>query len=173
MNFSIRAIIRGFVAPNHCLSCKKDVWSTGLLELRRRGGGRRESGAFLLGTNEGGIRKIDRFIYYDDLDPHCLDQGYIVFDGAAYSPLWEICREAGLSVVADVHTHPGAPFQSESDRRNPMVAVTGHVALIVPQFAKRVVESTELGIYEYKGEHRWQDHSGRKAGEFFYVGTWG
>jgi len=173
MNFSLRAIIRVFIAPKHSLSCKKEVWVSGLRELKTRGGGRRESGAFLLGKNENGIRRIHRFIYYDDLDPHCLDRGYVVFDGAGYSALWEECETTGLTVVADVHTHPGAHFQSESDRCNPMVALTGHIALIVPEFAMRVMLPNEIGIYEYKGDHRWQTYSGKKAMEYFYVGMWG
>ena len=39
-----------------------------------------------------------------------------------------MCRETGLSVVADVHTHGGIPRQSDADRRHPMIAVTGHIA---------------------------------------------
>lgn len=172
MNFSIRAIIRGLVAPNHTLSCPRDLWQNGLRELKSRGGGRRESGAFLLGENHDGIRRICRFVYYDDLDPHCLDQGYVVFDGSGYSALWQLCKETGLTVIADIHTHPGAPFQSQSDRCNPMVALRGHIALIVPDFATRLVLPSQLGIYEYEGEHRWKNHTGKTAAKFFYIGMW-
>lgn len=173
MNFSIRAIIRGLVAPNHRLSCPRELWYAGLRELKSRGGGRRESGAFLLGKNYDGIRRVCRFVYYDDLDPHCLDQGYVVFDGSGYSALWQLCEETGLTVVADIHTHPGAPFQSQSDRCNPMVALRGHIALIVPDFATRLVLPGQLGIYEYEGEHRWKNHTGKNAAKYFYVGMWG
>ena len=173
MTFSIRTIIRDLVASECRLSCPRNLWVGGLAELRRRGAGRRESGAFLLGTRAERLRRIQRFVYYDDLDPHCLDRGYVVFDGAGYGPLWDLCRKTGLEVVADVHTHPGAPFQSGADRMHPMVAVKGHIALIVPDFAKRVFQPHELGIYEYEGGHRWGNHSGGKGGKFFYIGTWG
>ncbi len=173
MNFSIRATIQALVAPDHRLSCPEKVWAAGLRELRRRGGGRRESGAFLLGSEESGKRRIRRFVYYDDLDPRCLDRGIVVFDGAGYGPLWKLCRESGLTVVADVHTHPGSAIQSGADRMHPMVAVKGHIALIVPDFANRIVKPRDLGIYEYEGAHRWRDRSGRRAGKFFYVGIWG
>ena len=173
MSFSIRATIRGLVAPEHRLSCPAKLWAAGLKELRRRGGGKRESGAFLLGTEERGKRRVHRFVYYDDLDPRCLDTGVVVFDGFGYGPLWQMCRETGLSVVADVHTHPGAPIQSGTDRIHPMVAVDGHIALIVPDFARRVVQPYDLGIYEYEGAHRWRNHSGGKATRFFYIGMWG
>src|SRR5512140_623886 len=100
MSFSIRATIRGLEAPEHRLSCPAKLWAAGLKELRRRGGGRRESGAFLLGTEERGSRRVHRFVYYDDLDPRCLDRGIVVFDGSGYGPLWQMCRETELSVVA-------------------------------------------------------------------------
>ena len=173
MTFSIRRIIRGLVAPSHGLSCSATLWNEGLKELRRRTEGRHESGAFLLGKCEGDRRAVTRFVYYDDLDPHSLDTGIVVFDGAGYGPLWQLCRETGLTVVADVHTHPGNEGQSCSDRDNPMIAKPGHIAIIVPRFAERVFMPNRLGIYEYEGEHRWHDHSGPAAGEFFYIGYWG
>lgn len=173
MTYSIRAIIQGFVAPDHKLSCSTKLWTQGVLELRRRGAGIRESGAFLLGKNEKGVRRILRFVYYDDLDPHCLDTGIVVFDGSGFGPLWQLCRETGMSVIADVHTHPGAPIQSGADRDNPMIALQGHIALIIPNFAIQVVQPLQLGIYEYEGSHKWINRSNRKANMYFYVGFWG
>ncbi len=173
MTFSLRKIIRVLVAPEHRLSCSSKLWRAGLDELHRRGGGRRESGAFLLGSRDGDRCRVNRFVFYDDLDPHSLDTGIVIFDGVGYGPLWRMCRETGLQVVADVHTHPGIARQSPSDRDNPMVAERGHLALIVPEFARRRVGPSELGIYEYEGDHRWRDRTGKKASKFFYIGMWG
>jgi proteasome lid subunit RPN8/RPN11 len=161
------------VAPEHRLSCPTQLWREGLQELRRRGRGRHESGAFLLGHRDGEKRDVRRFVYYDDLDTHCLDTGIVVFDGAGYGPLWQLCRETGLQVIADVHTHEHRPRQSELDRDNPMIATRGHIALLVPRFAERIFRPHELGVYEYKGEHRWRDLSGARASRYFYVGFWG
>lgn len=170
---SIRATIRAFVAPDHRLSCPERLWQEGLRELARRGGGRRESGAFLLGRHRGKRRAAERFAYYDDFDPDCLDSGIVVFDGSGYGPLWELCRATGLSIVADVHTHGGRAIQSHADRANPMVARPAHVALIVPRFAQCPVPTRELGCYEYAGGHRWHDHTGKPNGQFLYIGRWG
>src|SRR5689334_15627140 len=170
---SIQKIIRGFVAPNHKISCSTKLWNEGLLELRRRTEGFHESGAFLLGLEDGTRRRITRFAYYDDLDPHSLETGIVVFDGSGYGPLWQLCRETGLTVVADVHVHPGSAGQSYSDRTNPMIATKGHIALIVPNFAERVFGPESLGVYQYKGSHNWNDFTGEKAEDFFYVGFWG
>ena len=170
---SLRTVIRARVSPEHRLSCPARLWRAGLAELHRRGGGRRESGAFLLGRDAGRRRTIERFVFYDELDPRCLDTGIVDFDGAGFPPLWRICAESGLAVVADVHTHPGRPGQSHADRDNPMIATRGHIALIVPAFARQPVGADRLGIYEYQGGHRWRDRGGPRAGRYFYIGLWG
>jgi proteasome lid subunit RPN8/RPN11 len=173
MIYSIRASIREHVAPDHRLSCSSRLWRALLHELARRGGGHRESGAFLLGKRLGDRSAARSFICYDDLDPHCLDNGIVVFDGNGYGPLWQHCRKAQLEVVADVHTHGGPARQSGADRDHPMIATPGHIALIVPGFAQRLVGARELGVYEYLGEHRWQSYYEKAAGRFFYIGLWG
>ena len=87
--------------------------------------------------------------------------------------LWKYCRETGLLVIGDIHTHPGRPWQSPTDRKNPMIGNTGHIALIVPNYAERLVGSMDLGIYEYRGEHQWKEYLGMAANKFFYIGLWG
>lgn len=109
---------------------------------------------------------------YDDLDPRALDSGIVDFDGSGYNPLWSLCRATGLKVVADVHTHPGIARQSVTDRKNPMIATRGHIALIVPDFAQGVPTPASLGMYEYLGAHQWTDYSGPAVSRRFYTGLW-
>ena len=118
---------------------------------------------------------IERFVYYDDLDPHALDTGIITFDGAAYPKLWELCRQTGLKVVADVHTHPGGARQSGLDRDHPMIARAGHIGLIIPDFARGFPsrqEMSRMGVYEYLGGGEWADYNSQGALRYFYVGRW-
>jgi hypothetical protein len=172
MTFSIRATIRAFAAPRHRLSCPSALWRAVLAELHRRGHQRHESGCFLLGCANGARRHVHDVVYYDDLDPDAYASGVCVLHGPAFAKLWKLCRAKGLTVVADVHTHPGAAFQSTSDRTNPMVAREGHVAIIIPNFATAPVCPAELGIYEYRGNHAWTDRSPRAARGFLYTGYW-
>jgi proteasome lid subunit RPN8/RPN11 len=147
------------------------LWEELLQKLRERGGGVRESGAFLLGAGTGAERTAQRIVLYDDLDPNCLDQGYVHFDGRYYSNLWEICALELLSVVADVHTHPYGPGQSHSDRTHPMIAIPGHLALIVPNFAQGAVAAADVGVYVYRGRHRWSAYRGRRAASVLGIQT--
>lgn len=134
-------------------------------ELARRGGGRRESGAFLL-TNatsepvDSGWQPVTAIAYYDDLDPGCLT-GNITFTADGYTTLAARCRRDGLQIAADIHTHPGRVVrQSQTDAAHPMVALPGHFALIVPRYARWPVEISDLGAHRYHGGGQWTSRYG-------------
>ena len=144
---------------NESLRMSMWLWLRLFCQLRRRGCGERESGAFLL--SKQGSRRITKFICYDDLDPTALDSGIIVFHGAGFVPLWDFCRRKQMNVVADIHTH-GDDWtgQSDADRTHPMIGQKGHVSLIAPHFAQRNLLSLDgVGIYEYSGNHQWIDRA--------------
>lgn len=172
MSFSIKATIRAWWVPEHRLSCSPVLWERIMSELRSRGHGRHESGAFLLGLERDQRREATQVVYYDELDPRAYSTGVCVLHGPAFSKLWAICRERKLTVIADIHTHPGEAFQSVSDRTNPMVATAGHIAIIVPDFASGPSIRDRLGIFEYRGQHQWVDRSPSKTSNFLYTGWW-
>ena len=132
------------------------LWFKLIKQLRKKGANRRESGAFLLGTV--GQYKISEFICYDELDPNCLSNGMIEFDGSGYVPLWKYCEDNKLTVLADVHTHPNKwTGQSLLDQKYPMIKQRGHIALIVPEFAIHIFQFLNgVGIYEYLGNSEWK-----------------
>lgn len=172
MSFSIAATISRLLAPRHELSCSWFLWQRLTKRLRERGRGEnRESGAFLLGLHDPGApARIVDFILYDDLDPHSLDTGIIRFDGKHFGKLWSICRKRGFTVVADVHVHPGGSAQSASDKAHPMVTQAGHIALIVPHFARTPVLREDVGIYRYLGNQAWHTVPRTQRRTFFHIG---
>ncbi len=143
------------------LVCNRATWRNGIRALASRCRGGQESGAFLLGTVEKRRRRIQQFLFYDDIDPTCFARGIVEFDGRKLGRVWEYCRKNSLTVVADVHVHPGSYHQSESDRDNPIIAENGHLALIIPHFASKGNLPGKIGIYEYLGSRRWRDHSAK------------
>ena len=171
MRFFNPVIMRRLFAPQHELSCSWFLWrrlKTKLLERGRRCS--RESGAFLLGRREGSNARIVDFVLYDDLDPHALDSGIVRFDGRYFSNLWMLCESRGLTVVADVHVHPGGSDQSASDRAHPMICQAGHIALILPRFATGAQPRRGIGIYRYLGGKRWDTVAPSARRRFFHIG---
>lgn len=172
MTFSIRQTIRALTAPEHRISCPRRLWRHVLEELDRRGERLHEAGVFLLGVERSSRLEVKDAVFYDELDPAAYDTGACVLYGDAFAKLWTLCRERGLAVIADAHTHGGAAIQSYEDRTNPMIARAGHVGIIVPNLAKPPVKHTALGVYQYRGDHEWTNRTGRDAKRFFYIGLW-
>ena len=124
-------------------------------QLRRRGDGVRESGAFLLGRRRSGASAVSDFIFYDEIDPDALSRGHVHLAGEALNKVWDRCAVTGFEVLADVHTHPGSAGQSDSDRAYPMIALKGHTALIIPDFARSALNLREVGVYRHLGARNW------------------
>jgi hypothetical protein len=171
MNFSIAQIIARLWAPRHEISCSWFLWQRLCAKLRERGrNASRESGAFLIGRRAGGRARIVDFILYDDLDPHALDTGIVRFDGRHFGALWDICKRRSMSVVADVHVHPGGAGQSASDCDHPMISRAGHIALILPDFARAPVRVESVGVYRYLGDKRWHAVPAAARRAFLHIG---
>lgn len=132
------------------------LWAQLIEQLCRRGKNERETGAFLLGPF--GTGDITEFICYNDLDAEAFDSGIIIFKSEGYMPLWKHCLEEALTVLADVHTHPGNwSGQSTADQTHPMISQRGHIALIVPNYATREQQTLRnVGVYEYQGDLKWK-----------------
>jgi proteasome lid subunit RPN8/RPN11 len=172
MNFFTLLDIRAFVARRSRVRMTNCQWQELQGELGRRTGGKREAGAFLLSAAETKPSTIRRIVYFDDLDPNCLTGG-ISMGSSAFGKLWSLCRGEGLRAIADVHTHPGVVVnQSDLDRANPMVAVAGHIAIIVPNLSIEPFGPGDCGVHVYLGSHEWDSHYGHAARRLLYVGRW-
>jgi proteasome lid subunit RPN8/RPN11 len=136
------------------------LWASVIRDLRQRGGGVRESGAFLLGRFDRDPARVTSYICYDDVDPAAYQNGAIAFHASGCAALWQHCREKKLQLLIDVHTHPTADIrQSGIDVRHPMMPVTSHTSMIVPFFANTPWWSLKhIGVYEYLGGFKWRTH---------------
>lgn len=165
-------MIRRLLGRHAKLRFSRTLWHGMVTELARRGGGTRESGAFLLTPRVADGRTVTRVVYFDDLDADCLTGG-ISLAGTAFPRLWDLCDEHEVRVAGDVHTHPGDWVgQSPTDQDNPMVAQIGHLALIIPGLAQQHVRPDQVGVHEYLGDDGWRSVHGRAAAEVLYIGRW-
>ena len=67
------------------------TWLKLIRGLRKRGGNRRESGAFLLGRKDND--KVTKVIYYDELEPDVSSSGIIVFSQVGHIELFSLLKE--------------------------------------------------------------------------------
>jgi proteasome lid subunit RPN8/RPN11 len=154
------------------LTISRRHWRRLMRDLAARGHGIRESGAFLLARPDEAPPKVRSWVLFDEIDPDCLN-GAVSIRGQAFTRLWAICRERGLRVVADVHTHGGPSVaQSSIDAANPMIAQRGHVALIAPNFARRRPRPQEVGLHIYRGDHEWDAVYGADAAALLRLTWW-
>ena len=166
----IATLARSVFGPRPEIFSETAIWNAGVRELKRRADGRQESGAFLLGSKDK-TRRIEEFVFYDDIDPNALKTGIVRIDGRCLGELWAHCRRTGRKVVADVHVHPGAYQQSASDKANPIMAEVGHIAIILPHYATQATQPGRIGIHEYLGARRWRDRSHERPSPF-HIGWW-
>ena len=150
------------------------LWAAVIFDLRRRGDGVRESGAFLLGREDADPARVTSYVCYDDVDPAAYQAGAIAFHASGCAALWRHCKEKQLDLLLDVHTHPGRDVrQSSIDERHPMMPIVGHTAMIVPNFAKTAWWSLNaVGVYEYLGGFKWRTHPVSAPGRRVKLSLW-
>jgi len=151
------------------LEFRPEVWTGVMGDLYRRGGGQRESGAFLLGQVNASAKVVSGWISYEDLDACSCTYTIIRLDTSAFPRLWQICTDREVEILADIHTHPGRPIQSRSDRAFPMLTLSGHIALIVPGFARGTVKPSDVSFNVYKGGGRWNSYFGDDAASLIKI----
>ncbi len=148
--------------PASLLEFEVPLWTALIYDLARVGGGRKESGAFLLGTLSP-TRHVTDYLLYADLSPAVEHEDYVQLNGSDMARVWQRCEERGLEVVADVHTHRGGPGQSVSDRQYPIISLAGHVALIVPNYAMGTLSVSDVGVHLFLGNRQWRSYFGYEA----------
>lgn len=133
------------------------LWDETQRGLGERSQGRRESACIWAGQRSPEQCVVQEVVFLDDLPgvrgrslqhrtpKHALDQ------------LFQILREKGLQIVADVHTHPHDWVDlSRVDQRNPIEHRIGLIAIILPDYAQRAISLVDIGVHEYLGSYQWR-----------------
>ena len=60
-----------------------------------------------------------------------------------------------LQLFAQIHSHPGMAYHSETDDAYPIVTVVGGISIVVPNFARGGVNIAEWAVYRLLPETGW------------------
>ena len=63
--------------------------------------------------------------------------------------------DTGMQLVAQVHSHPGEAYHSDTDDAYPIVTVLGGVSVVVPNFATGGLNFNEWAVYRFMHKTGW------------------
>lgn len=95
------------------------------------GHGRRECVAFWIGpVDEGRVEEAIHPKHVSSASGYRVDDEWI-------NQLWFELGATGRRIHAQIHTHPGSAFHSESDDEGAVAVHTGFISIVVPSFCRR------------------------------------
>lgn len=131
--------------------------------LRGSGARGREGIALWLGHRRADHDVVERV--YQPIHRAAADFFHIPPEGMR--ALMAILGDAGLRVVAQVHTHPAEAFHSAADDKWAIVRHRGALSLVLPWFASRTTAATFLtdsAVFELDAANNWVElNGGRKS----------
>lgn len=63
----------------------------------------------------------------------------------------------GMQVVAQVHSHPGDAFHSETDDRYPVIHHRGAISIVVPHFARYGLNLANAAVFVLEAWPHWKE----------------
>jgi hypothetical protein len=77
---------------------------------------------------------------------------------AAAARLFSELDEFDLVALAQIHSHPGEAFLSETDAERPLMAVPGFLSIVIPEFGFVDLANVEVWrAYEYRRPREWRE----------------
>lgn len=125
--------------------------------LNRIGRGATEAVAVWGGTRGSQIEVVKK-VYYIDQGGVLRRQRLHRIPAEEINNLFSRLRADGLSIIADVHTHPSEWVGlSPVDEANPTEFRIGFVSVVIPSFGSGTASVREIGFHVYEGDGEWRD----------------
>jgi hypothetical protein len=87
---------------------------------------------------------------------HSTSEGvYVTVDQAEMRRIGRWLYDNGLRLVAQLHSHPGAAYHSDTDDALPIVATVGALSLVIPNFAREVFDLKRCATYRFLPNGGW------------------
>jgi hypothetical protein len=133
------------------------LWVETWLGLRQRCAGEREATCVWGGQRDGNTLRCTSVIFLNDFPGVRSARLYHVTPPGVTAQVFEILRNRGESIAADIHAHPADWVeQSRTDMEHPIEYRPGLMALILPYFAVGMADLTTIGAHEYLGNLQWR-----------------
>lgn len=88
---------------------------------------------------------------------HARHRGGYRVDGDWLNSLWDELADNGERIIAQVHTHPRDAFHSERDDRYPILLTAGLYSLVIPNFARPPIETSNWFLVRLAEDGSWEE----------------
>lgn len=149
---------------------KRTVIDSTLRVLRKFGKHRLEGLVLWLGDIDPGTAHVTK-VFVPDQHPVADEDGVGYFVGG--KTLFELNRglaETGLRLIAQVHSHPGRAYHSETDDRYAIVTADGGFSLVVPNFGRAPANPSCWAAYRLT-DGLWRELSEKETRVLFHLST--
>jgi hypothetical protein len=99
-----------------------------------------------------------------------VEQGLVYFVGE--DELFRISLELydeGLQLFAQIHSHPGAAYHSDTDDTFPIVTTIGGLSVVVPDFAKDGLEVEKWAVFQLLPQNGWTELGATYKKQFIQI----
>ena len=147
---------------------KKNQITETIEALRHFGRNQNEGFVLWLGNEEDNTAKIEKVLVPPQKPIRSeYGVGYFITEETLYA-LNKYLREHNLRLIAQVHSHPGRAYHSDTDDKYAIVTKEGGFSLVVPDFGFGASELEAWAIYRLKGA-KWKSLSRRKTRKIFTI----
>lgn len=149
---------RGFMDLDHVL-VPGDLATAAQEHLRRVGRDGLEGFALWAGRASGRVFEVTQMIVPAQTGMRFEEGVCVRVDGAELHRINLHLYEHGLSLIAQIHSHPGEAYHSETDDTFPIATTLGSLSLVVPDFAVRPFALADCAAYRLAGPGTWEELS--------------
>lgn len=100
--------------------------------------------------------RIDRVEIPRQMSLHVSEGCHVQVEGDELFRVSVMAHSLGLTICAQVHTHPKKAYHSAVDSELPLVTLPGSLSLVIPNFAAPSVRLEEWAAYRFLGAGKWQ-----------------
>lgn len=74
-----------------------------------------------------------------------------------------------LTLISQIHSHPGAAYHSDTDDAFPIVAVNGGVSIVIPDFGFGDISVSDWAVYRLIPGNGWVEQSDKQVNELIKI----
>jgi proteasome lid subunit RPN8/RPN11 len=127
--------------------------------MREKGKFCLEGVALFLGKEQGDCFQVLE-VLIPKQEAYALEQGLLyAVGGEELHHLNVYLYENKLSLIAQIHSHPGKAYHSDTDDAFPIMTTVGGISIVVPNFASRPITVDSWAVYRLSKQNQWMELS--------------